>query len=92
MRCFPLRINRSKKLKDNTTTVYSRPFHFWLCADLYSAPTRRLRNLMLEVLFQFESEHSDRRIMYFDIDPPLRTNPPVYRRPHLFGRRRAFIF
>lgn len=48
---------------------------------------------MLEVLFQFESEHSDRGIMYFDIDPPLGTNPPVYRRSHLFGRRRrAFIF
>ncbi|KAF9809502.1 hypothetical protein SFRURICE_020799 [Spodoptera frugiperda] len=49
----------------------SQPFHFWLCVDLYSAPTRRLRNLMLEVLFQFESEHSDRGIMYFGIDPPL---------------------
>lgn len=72
--------------------VYSQPFHFWLCADLYSAPTRRLRNLMSEVLFQFESEHSDRGIMYFAIDPPFGTNPPVYRRSHLFGRRRAFIF
>lgn len=71
----------------------SQPFYFWLCADLYSAPTRRLRNLMSEVLFQFESEHSDRRIMYFDIDPPLGTDPPVYRRSYLFGRcRRAFIF
>lgn len=47
---------------------------------------------MLEVLFQFESEHSDRGIMYFDIDPPLGTDPPVYRRSHLFGSRRAFIF
>lgn len=47
---------------------------------------------MLEVLFQFESEHSDRGIMYFGIDPPLRTDPPVYRSSHLFGRRRAFIF
>lgn len=89
---LPIKNQLKQKLKDNTTTVYSQLFHFWLCADLYSAPTRRLRNLMLEVLFQFESEHSDRRIMYFDIDPPLRTNPPVYRRSHLFGRRRAFIF
>lgn len=47
---------------------------------------------MLEVLFQFESEHSDRGIMYFGIDPPLGTDPPVYRSSHLFGRRRAFIF
>lgn len=47
---------------------------------------------MLEVLFQFESEHSDRGIMYFGIDPPLSTDPPVYRSSHLFGRRRAFIF
>lgn len=73
-------------------SVNSQPFHFWLFADLYSAPTRRLRNLMLEVLFQFESEHSDRGIMYFDTDPPFRTNLPVYRHSHLFGRRRAFIF
>lgn len=48
---------------------YTRSFHFWLCADLYSAPGRRPRNLVSEVLFQFESEHSDRGIMYFDIDP-----------------------
>lgn len=47
---------------------------------------------MLEVLFQFESEHSVRGIMYFGIDPPFGTDPPVYRRSHLFGRRRAFIF
>lgn len=47
---------------------------------------------MLEVLFQFESEHSDRGITYFDIDPPLETDPPVYRRSHLFGSRRAVIF
>jgi hypothetical protein len=47
---------------------------------------------MLEVLFQFESEHSDRGIMYFDIDPPFGTDPPVYRRFLLFGLRRAFIF
>lgn len=33
---------------------------------------------MLEVLFQFKSEHSDRGITYFDIDPPLGTDPPVF--------------
>lgn len=47
---------------------------------------------MLEVLFQFESENSDRGIMYFGIDPLPGTDPPVYRRSHLPGRRRAFIF
>lgn len=47
---------------------------------------------MLEVLFQFESEHSDRGIMYFDIDPSFTTNPPVYRRSHLFDRRRLYFF
>lgn len=47
---------------------------------------------MLEVLFQFESEHSDRGIMYFDIDPPFGTDPPVYRPAFIYSGVVAPLF